>query len=163
MGHDWKASGLDSAYTAARSITLDGNTVVVSADVLAPGKKIGSAEMRYRADREGTLAIDCRFVPDTAAVKTLPRVGLTFRVPDADAPTVTYWGRGPAETYIDRNAAWPHRRLHRASRRRFPYLQQTLHRRKPHRCALGLARRLAAESDLYRIPSSSAPTHMPTT
>ena len=105
MGHDWKASGLDSAYTAARSITLDGNTVVVSADVLAPGKKIGTAEMRYRADREGTLAIDCRFVPDTAAVKTLPRVGLAFRVPDADAPTVTYWGRGPVETYIDRNAA----------------------------------------------------------
>ena len=104
MGHDWKASGLDSAYTAARSITLDGNTVVVSADVLAPGKKIGTAEMRYRADREGTLAIDCRFVPDTAAVKTLPRVGLAFRVPDADAPTVTYWGRGPVETYIDRNA-----------------------------------------------------------
>lgn len=105
MGQQWLKVRLDSAYTSARSIKLKGNIVIINADILACGKKLGTSEMRYWASDDGIIAVEYHIVPDTSVISTLPRVGLTFRVPEANAKTVTYHGRGEVETYTDRNAA----------------------------------------------------------
>jgi hypothetical protein len=42
------------------------------------------------------------FLPDAAKVNTFARTGITFGMP-REFETVNYWGRGPYETYIDRN------------------------------------------------------------
>ena len=37
-------------------------------------------------------------------MKSLPRVGLTFRMPEANCCDATYLGRGDFENYVDRAA-----------------------------------------------------------
>ena len=43
-------------------------------------------------------------MPDTTVIKNIPRLGLTFMVPESVASTVTYLGRS-GETYVDRMSA----------------------------------------------------------
>ncbi len=50
----------------------------------------------------GALKVRTTFQPDTAIVKSMARLGLTFRMADA-YNQVSYLGRGDHETYIDRN------------------------------------------------------------
>lgn len=103
-GHFWREAGLDSLQQVAKSVTFANNTVTVNADILGrEGQNVGSAVITYKVSDGNTLDISCNFVPDTATVKNLPRVGLTFRTPDERAQRVTYLGRGPVETYVDRN------------------------------------------------------------
>ena len=58
----------------------------------------------YQPQKNGALAVKVDFTPDTAAVKALARLGLTFRVKDTFGK-VEYNGRGDIETYNDRKAA----------------------------------------------------------
>ncbi len=101
----WFKSGLDSTYQKAVKIIPSKQNVAVSANVFGrKGNKIGTADYIYTI-ADSTLAINCTFTPDTAAIKSLPRVGLATRVAPAMAPTVTFLGRGTEETYADRCAA----------------------------------------------------------
>lgn len=106
QGGMWLAAGLDSLRQTARSISCNKDAVVVDALLTGKdGQQVGTAELRYTVRPDRTLAVECRFVPDTSVVKSLPRVGLTYRTPAADAATVRYHGRGPVETYTDRCTA----------------------------------------------------------
>lgn len=101
----WLEEGLDSISQQAASIKFKNNTVTAETKILGrTGKVIASATFSYMVDADGQLAIECDFRPDTAVIKNLPRLGLTFMVPDAVAKTVTYLGRS-GETYVDRMSA----------------------------------------------------------
>ena len=60
------------------------------------------ADFVYALDKNGALKVRTTFQPDTAIVKSMARLGLTFRMADA-YDQVSYLGRGDHETYIDRN------------------------------------------------------------
>ena len=105
QGEKWLEAGLDSLVQECVSSRFKNN--VYTADVRLVGKNgqnVGSAQLSYSVNREGGLVVACDFVPDTAVVKTLPRVGLSYRTPSALASNVTYYGR-EGETYVDRNTA----------------------------------------------------------
>jgi beta-galactosidase len=104
-GKFWKNSGLDSTYQVANDIIQRRNAVIVNADVYGKtGKIIGTASYRYSISDGNTFNVDCRFRPDTAAIKKMPRVGLTYRTAKENCETVTYLGRGEVETYADRKS-----------------------------------------------------------
>ena len=101
-GRIWREEGLDSISQKLERLTQKDNVVTAVTVVRnRKGFRLGTATWRYYVQPQGTLAINCAFEPDTAVVKSMPRVGLVFRMPDADVPTVTYMGR-QGETYVDR-------------------------------------------------------------
>ncbi len=101
----WRDAGLDSLTIVAGKAVKERNAVSISAEIIGrTGLMVGTVDYKYYVTASGSLAINCRFIPDTATVKSLPRVGLTFRVPETVCPTVTYLGLS-GETYADRMAA----------------------------------------------------------
>lgn len=103
-GKKWLAAGLDGLKQVAQNILLKNNVVTVNVALYGrEGQNVGSAELNYSVRPDRTLAVECKFVPDTATVKSMPRVGLTYSIPATEASELTYHGRGPVETYIDRN------------------------------------------------------------
>lgn len=102
-GRGWRKEGLDSISQQAVSVKLKNNLLTVDTRITGrSGQNLGSATYVYSVTDNDRLNIDCNFTPDTANVHSLPRVGLTFRMPEANASTVEYLGRGPVETYADR-------------------------------------------------------------
>lgn len=105
-GHLWREAGLDSISQQATSITFKDNVVTVAANIKGrEGQNVGTSVMTYKVSADNTLDINCSFSPNAEVVKSLPRVGLTYRTPADRAAKVTYVGRGPVETYVDRNSA----------------------------------------------------------
>lgn len=101
----WKKAGLDKISQKVTSIKPSKNGFTVDVSVLnAKDNVIGTGSFAYTLDRKGVLKINTVFTPDTAIVKSLPRVGLTFRMPVANCCDVTYLGRGDFENYVDRVA-----------------------------------------------------------
>lgn len=101
----WKDAGLDSLTQVAGKMTVKNNVVTVPVDILGrQGQHVGNASITYYINTDGQLAVTTAFTPDTATVKALARVGLTFRTPADVAPSVTYLGLS-GEAYADRTAA----------------------------------------------------------
>lgn len=101
----WVKEGIDSISQRLTDLRFKNNTVTAATEILGrEGNVIGRADFTYYVNKEGTLAVGCKFIPDTAAIRNMPRLGLTFTVPEAVASTVTYLGRS-GETYVDRMAA----------------------------------------------------------
>lgn len=102
---EWKEQGLDSISQRCDKILTNRNSVTVHTGIYnARGRKLGTADYRYFVTDGRTLSMTCLFVPDTAAIKNMPRVGLTFRMPADECGTLTYFGRS-GETYVDRMQA----------------------------------------------------------
>lgn len=102
---EWVKEGLDSISQRLTSLKVKANRVVAATDIVGRnGNVIAKATFTYSVNAAGALAVDCYFVPDTAAIHNMPRLGLVFTTPDANAPTVTFLGRG-GETYVDRMSA----------------------------------------------------------
>jgi hypothetical protein len=57
--------------------------------------------LRYTLGRDGGLALDLHVLAGGAQPDFLPRVGLTLTLPGA-CEQLTWYGRGPQETYVDR-------------------------------------------------------------
>lgn len=106
-GHLWLNAGLDSIVLSPTEVKiLKDNRLRVVADVKGRrGQHVGNVEIFYSARPGGTLAVEGAFTPDTAVVKSYPRLGLIFRTPAEMAKKVDYVGRGPVETYADRCSA----------------------------------------------------------
>lgn len=105
QGGKWLEAGLDSLVQKCVSSHFKDN--VYTAEVSLTGKdgqNVGSAELSYSVNGDGGLVVECKFVPDTAVVKSLPRVGLTYRTPSSLASKVVFHGKA-GETYADRNTA----------------------------------------------------------
>ena len=104
-GKEWINAGLDSISIKCKSLKASKNTVTTNCDIIGrEGQNVGTAQMIYTIQRNGTINIDTKFTPDTAVVKDLPRIGLEFLVPDSAASTVKFVGRS-GETYTDRNSS----------------------------------------------------------
>ena len=63
---------------------------------------VGFSASKNALDKNGALKVLTTFQPDTTIVKSMARLGLTFRVSNT-YDQVSYLGRGENETYIDRN------------------------------------------------------------
>lgn len=123
----WKQSGKNFKITDAK-VEMEGKDAVLSAGYLLPAGN--SYLVTYRISPSGVVKADYTFtstdmgitqtdMSEAAAAATftpgnedvykkasklvVPRIGIRFRMP-ADMNQVTYFGRGPEENYIDRNA-----------------------------------------------------------
>lgn len=101
----WREAGLDSISQRLTDLKFKNNVVTVSSQIIgAKGVEVGTADYTYSVNADGTFAVNVKFNPDTAVVKNMPRVGLTFRMPETECGDVTYFGRS-GETYVDRMSA----------------------------------------------------------
>ena len=99
----WRKAGLDNLTQKVTSLKEGKNTTTAAIELLkAKGQKVGTADFIYTLDKNGALKIRTTFQPDTAIVKSMARLGLTFRVADT-YDQVSYLGRGDNETYADRD------------------------------------------------------------
>ena len=98
----WRKVGLDNLTQKVTSLKEGKNTTTAAIELLnAKGQKVGTADFIYTLDKNGALKIRTTFQPDAAIVKSMARLGLTFRVADT-YDQVSYLGRGDNETYADR-------------------------------------------------------------
>lgn len=103
-GKTWRRCGLDSIAQRLTSLSVKRNVATAAIEVTnRMGDVIATATMRYSVGDDGGFATACHFEPDTARIKALPRVGLTFTTQGTVCNSVDYLGRGPVETYADRN------------------------------------------------------------
>lgn len=123
----WKESSKNFNVTDA-TVTMDGNNAVVSVNYLLPAGNLYI--VNYTIYPSGAVNVAARFTStDMDAAQTevseatrtatftpgrdaarkeasklnVPRIGVRFRLP-ASMNQVKYFGRGPAENYLDRNA-----------------------------------------------------------
>lgn len=123
----WKQSGKDFNVIDPK-IVMDGNAVVISANYLLAAGNLYS--VRYRIYPTGVVNVSAKFysttmeenktdIPEATAMATfspksmanrkaaaeleVPRIGVRFRVP-ASMHEIEYFGRGPEENYLDRQA-----------------------------------------------------------
>lgn len=101
-GRKWKAAGLNNLRQKAVEVKERRNRTEVSYQLINEKEQVvASGEITYTLGRGGDLVVKTSLVPDTAVVKSLARVGLTFRMPDR-YEHLYYVGRGPVETHWDR-------------------------------------------------------------
>ena len=104
-GKVWNMEGLDKVSQKLVSSKLKNNVLTVDTRIFnRDDRQIGTATFRYSVRPDNRLAVECMFNPDTAVIRTIPRLGLTYRTPETLACNVSYVGRG-GETYVDRNTA----------------------------------------------------------
>ena len=123
----WKQSSKNFNVVES-SIAMDGKDAVIKADYLLAAGNL--YRMTYRIHPSGAVKVDAVFTStdmkdaekeeseatrmatytpgndaarQAASKLEVPRIGVRFRVP-ADMDKVTYFGRGPEENYVDRNA-----------------------------------------------------------
>ncbi|KAI6083437.1 glycoside hydrolase family 2 protein [Hypoxylon rubiginosum] len=116
-GWDWKNRLLHLAKSRNRGCTWenqnDGRTFIVKAQHrFCPPVLSWSIDLdiTYTFSSSGALAIRVKGVPQGLNLpRTLPRIGLTMELPpswaggnDTAAPAVTWYGRGPGESYRDK-------------------------------------------------------------
>lgn len=99
----WRKAGLDNITQKVLSLKEGKSSTTARVEILnAKGQKVGTADFIYALDKNGALKVSTTFEPDTALVKSIARLGVTFRVADM-YDQVSYLGRGDNETYADRN------------------------------------------------------------
>jgi beta-galactosidase len=62
-------------------------------------------ESVYTVFGDGRIVVEGKFTPGAKKLPELPRVGMQMALP-AGFETLTWYGRGPQETYCDRSDAW---------------------------------------------------------
>jgi beta-galactosidase len=107
VGRLWVRDGLQNITQKAKTVTLkkQGNAVVCNSDIEILNAKyeiIAMLKATFTVQPDGSLYISGELLPDAAKVNTFARTGITFGMP-REFETVSYWGRGPYESYIDRN------------------------------------------------------------
>ena len=130
----WLAQGLDAlALGPARlSVQRDGEGVTVSIEQVAACEAAARAVIHrhdYRIHPDGRIAVSNRFQVDPA-LADLPRLGVSLILPEG-FEEVAWFGRGPRETYCDRNrAAWVGRFEGTVSGQYVPYVLPQEHGNK---------------------------------
>lgn len=105
----WRAAGLDSLSQKLISFksSKQGNGAVINTEVAFINNKaqnVATAKIAYKLNANGELDVETLLIPDTAIVKSVARMGITFDTPDA-YKNVSFYGRGGAESYADRRQA----------------------------------------------------------
>ena len=94
----WRNAGLDNLTQKVVSLKEGKTSTTARVEILnAKAQKIGTADFVYSLDKNGALKVLTTFQPDTTIVKSMARLGLTFRVANT-YDQVSYLGRGENET-----------------------------------------------------------------
>lgn len=108
---DWRRAGLDLLQHRINSVTwqMDESgkyiTIETSVHVASPGLPWGIAcTFSYIVYGSGDVLIEVRGLPQWSFPRTLPRIGLVMTLP-AILDQVTWYGRGPGESYSDMKQA----------------------------------------------------------
>ena len=97
----WRQAGLDNLTQRVVAINSTKQTTTAQVEILnAKNERVGDATFVYKFNK-GKLDIQTTFTPDTAVVKSMARLGLTFQMNNS-YDQVSYLGRGDNETYADR-------------------------------------------------------------
>jgi beta-galactosidase len=103
----WKQSSKNFRPEASLQL-VDGNAALLTVDYLLPAGNTYTVTCKIYP--EGIVKVSARFastlMDKSDAALTVPRIGMRFRMPAA-MNQVTYFGRGPEENYVDRNAGTP--------------------------------------------------------
>jgi beta-galactosidase len=107
VGRLWLRDGLRGICQKALSVTFkkQGTSVIVNSkiEVLnAKNEKIGDLNASFTVQPDGSIHFSGEFLPDASKISSFARMGITFGMP-SEFENVSYLGRGPYETYIDRN------------------------------------------------------------
>ena len=98
----WRKAGLNQLTQKVVSLKDGKKAATAKVEILnAKGMKVGDADFAYSLNSAGALKVKVTFRPDTAVVKSMARLGLTFEMNDTYG-NVAYLGRGDNETYSDR-------------------------------------------------------------
>jgi beta-galactosidase len=95
----WRRAGPDR-HVEGMTVRSDERDVVVTVEQSLPA---GGARLltTYTVRPSGDIRVHNRFTPGDTALPELPRLGMRFTMP-AGFDRVTWWGRGPQESYWDR-------------------------------------------------------------
>ncbi len=97
----WETAGINVNYTFKGVKTNDGKVSVI---YLAKPRGIEAAvDMVYTVNGDGSLTIDCHYKALSEELPEMMRFGMLMTLP-RDYNNFTWYGRGPWENYIDRNA-----------------------------------------------------------
>lgn len=120
----WRKAGLDNPVQKVVSLKKSKNAATAIVELLnTAGQKIGDATFIYSSVRNGGVKIQTTFAPDTAVVKSMARLGLTFEMDDTYG-NISYLGRGDNETYSDRKQSGKIGLYHTSAERMFHYYVQ---------------------------------------
>nr|WP_302830501.1 glycoside hydrolase family 2 TIM barrel-domain containing protein [uncultured Bacteroides sp.] len=98
----WRQTGLDKPVQKVVSLKKSKSSTTAVVELLnATRQKLGDATFVYSLVRNGGVKVQTTFVPDTAIVKSMARLGLAFEMNDCYG-NISYLGRGDNETYADR-------------------------------------------------------------
>lgn len=97
----YRASGLTQLQYHAEPLIVTGRTVRAVVDVTGTKGCGFHHRCDYIFNDDGSVTLDNEVVPYGTMPIALPRLGLTLRLP-ARLENLRYYGRGPAENYIDR-------------------------------------------------------------
>ena len=149
----WRNAGLDNLTQKVVSLKEGKTSTTARVEILnAKTQRVGTADFVYSLDKNGALKVHTTFQSDTTIVKSMARLGLTFRVANT-YDQVSYLGRGDNETYIDRNQSGKIGVYQTTPERMFPLLCCSAIYRQPHRCTLGEVGKYFRRRPLCRIKS----------
>jgi len=109
----WREYRLDSLQFRCDAVYVDHKRSVDRVEIIVEGRLAPpvfdhgfATEQVYTICDDGTIMIDTTLEPegDLSVLPSLPRVGLDLTLPD-DFGTVTWYGCGPGESYVDSKQA----------------------------------------------------------
>lgn len=108
--HRWRHQGLFDLHLTPAELRITesagGFDIASSAQLLhRDGRTVVDHRRRLRIDRRGVIAVDNDFTVG-ADFADLPRLGVLFELPP-ELSEVEYFGRGPEENQLDRDAGYP--------------------------------------------------------
>jgi beta-galactosidase len=96
----WRRAGsARSVVSVSARRESDQSVEIVAESVLAAGES--PYTLRYRVQADGEVQVEASFMPGRADLPDLPRFGVRLELPAA-FDTLTWFGRGPHESYWDR-------------------------------------------------------------
>ena len=100
----WKTA---STQRTVKALTVERSAkAVVLTLEFTVGENAASFTSRYQMHGDGSVAVDAQFTPIATTLPDPLRVGLAFQMP-TDFTDVEWYGKGPHESYSDRQAGAP--------------------------------------------------------
>jgi len=96
----WKRAGADRRVASVTAVALSPSSVAVTVESVLPAGD-SPHTTRYAVLGSGEIEIVNSFIPGTPGLPELPRFGMRMTLPAA-FDTMTWFGRGPHESYWDR-------------------------------------------------------------
>ena len=98
----WRTAGPELAVSSTTVVSSSGSEVIVGVTGTVPAED-STFTTTYRITNSGDIHVDNHFVPGATDLPRMPRFGMQMVVPKK-FDTVTWYGRGPHESYWDRKA-----------------------------------------------------------